>query len=223
MEEKSISSLDELMRIAISQAVKSGVESIPTDLISLITEVLNPIQYLSDIDQANAFFEAIDKQFSFDFVRASNRIPTDEELSRWILLIRWISNGLQEWNPQNDLKYHKLTSLFIAVEYCEIQSTFWEFFSEEVPKNDELVHVLENLLGNITHNIISNEFMHSHIFEQEIIEEFSLADANADWITIDKLWRSVTSTSRPNLFIRQAVKFLYHYELNNLIKVSNKV
>jgi len=223
MEENSMSDLDELMRIAISHELKPGEESIPTKLLSLIEKEINPIQKLSDIDQANVFFEAIDKQFALDFVRASGRIPTDEELNRWVLLIRWISNGIQEWKPQNDLKYHKLTALFFAVEYCDIQNTFWECFSENYPKNKELAHVLMNLLGNIKHNFISTECMQPYIWEREAVEKFALADAKADWITVDEIWGSVTNASRPNLFIRQAVKFLYYFGLDHLKKASDNV
>ncbi len=221
MEEAMSVSIEVLLTV-LREAEESGDELIPSELIAAVLSQSEPIHALSDHDESYSYFEAVRKQFDFiAMLKVTEQRPSAEDIERWVALMRWFIRELQEWRLTNDPKFHKLTALFVVSTYCDRNGDLWTALPNGAEQNNDLLRTLERLIAGISCDVVVRGLWHEPIWEREVVEKLKVADTEKDWLTISELWPSFERSIIPSVFQMQAVRCLYRFGFDSLVKTLN--
>jgi hypothetical protein len=219
-----MSNIDELLVEILREAAEPGDLLAPSHLLSAVASQSHPIRALSDIDQANALFEALKEEFSFVWnARITGRPVGLEDRKRWTALVRWLICELSQWRDLDDPQRRKFMALFVVTGSCDWGNIFWSALPDGPGENSELGTALERAVSSCKVEFKSRGTAARPIWEQEAVDAFRQADERGNWVEIAEKWRPLESALLPNPLQEQMVRYLYRYAFDRLERALRNV
>lgn len=204
---------------ALAEAAKPGAECAPGELLSAVATYPDPFRALSDHDDGNAIFDAIRRKFGFiDFVRATSKPPTAENMEKLVGLLRWLLRECGDWRRANDPHFHRLTALIVVAQYCGMGRNLWAAFPPGLENNGELLGELEALVARFSVTISAGGFSPHPISDSATLERFNVADRDTDWGVIGEVWPLIDHAAMPSVLVTQTVQCLHRFGPEYLVR-----
>ena len=211
---------NERLREAVQEAARPGDAAAPAELVALLARTEQPLQALQDQNQFHELLAAFNKDFgfvhfSFQQTRARSPLSMDEnQRQRYASLLRWVTAELCGWRRGEDLRFEKLTAVFLACQVCDIGNGLWALLPDDSGASADLVAYLKQLIASFDVSF-SAHGVSPPLWESEMVETFKKADAAGDWPAIIDAWQRFPLVFG-NALQTQAVRFLYRYDPQNL-------
>lgn len=213
----------EVLAAAMEAVLLPGDEVTPEGLLRALSVHFDPIPALSNRDLGNEFFGALDTQFPFvRRFQSMNEALCPEDTDQLAALLRWLIREFLEWNEAADPHLHKLTALFVTVQFCDLAGNFWDVFPGNLSGNAELLTQLERLVMNSSISFSTRSSQPAPIWEDEAVDRLTKADEARDWAAIADMWRQFDHTLFPGVVLTHSVRILSCFGFQNLVRaVSN--
>jgi hypothetical protein len=214
---------DKFLAKVLDEATKEGDVLAPSQLLSAVALLTDPVRALSDLDLSNSVFTALDTEFSFlRVVRIQGApAPSPTDHSRLVGLVRWMIRELLRWADKDDPSYRKLASLFVVAQCCDWNADLWSGLPGEIGQNAVLIKTLEALVSSFHAEFTISDS--AAVCEQEASKRFQLADADGNWAEIAGECHNLASAFRPNALLVQMVRCLYRYGLGSLVRAVQSI
>jgi hypothetical protein len=206
-------------------AQKPGPAWAPDELLNRIRSHDQPLRAIGDWDQGNHIFAGIDGTVGFIRLwRSGGPQPPLADCERWTELLRWLIQGLCNWRPDQDPKYHTLTALFVVAQYCDYENNMWKALPSDVGRNPDLLNAVAKVVASFGCEMKTREGQAAPIWEQEAVDRFVAADANEDWPGIDGLWASIgPAAMMPHALQSQLIRCLNCFDRSRLVEATRSV
>jgi len=207
---------DELAEI-IREAEQLGEIVVPTELISHLSKIDDPINVLQHDEQAHALFAAFNKDFGFVQAARFARKPLQpSDRSRCAALMRWMIQQLRHWRAVDDSRCRTLAAVFIAAQIFDADNRLWTLLPNDIGDNHDLFERLNGLLGTFG-VIFTTHGAKAPIWESDAVQEFQEADAAGNWLAIIRAWQ-LFPPFFPGVPQTHAVRCLYRYGVQRLVE-----
>lgn len=189
--------------IATSETIPDPVG--PKNLIKVLSSLNNPFVFEGD-SQRQALSEAYQLDLGAIYSYRHSRQPlTANDKAIWVDRLAWLLNELEACKQQKpDLP--KLAAILSVSRAFLFDKPIWE----RIPVaflSDNLFASMAALIG-ATHSEFSSGGKAEPIWEREAVDAFVQADKDADWPTIESLWRTVASSVYPDHYLAEATTCL---------------
>jgi hypothetical protein len=206
------------------EAVMPGAIANPVAMLTAIASVENPIRALSDDDQANDLFAALDSEFGFiRFAKNGRSALQSEEQSRWTSLVRWLICAVQRWRQVDDPGSHTLVAIFIVAQTVDWNNELWTRMPSQTGSNIDLIQRLKELIGSFSVRFNAPSGAAEPISYREALERFTLADTTGDWAALEKGLMAFRLQPFPNTLQTQAVRCLYSCGIGHLVEALSNL
>lgn len=219
--EEAVTEANNQLREAVREAERPGPVAAPAALASVLAQKGQPLRSLQDVDEVQELFAAFDQDFGFvrlSFQRARARAPfaiDESQRQRYASLLRWILAELRGWQRGQDVRFEKLTAVFVACQACDIGSGLWTMLPEGIAANIDLIAYLKKLIASFDVSFTASGNRAPPIWESEMVETFKKADAAGDWPAIINAWQRFPLVFS-NALQTQAVRLLHRYGSESL-------
>ncbi len=189
--------------IATSETVPDPVG--PKNIIKVLSSLNNPFVLEGD-SQRQALSEAYQLDLGAIYSYRHSRQPlTANDKAIWVDRLAWLLHELKACKQQKpDLP--KLAAILSVSRAFLFDKPIWE----RIPVaflSDNLFASMAALIGT-THSEFSSGGKAEPIWEREAVDAFVQADKDADWPTIESLWRTVASSVYPDHYLAEATTCL---------------
>jgi hypothetical protein len=220
--EETMSGNDQLAE-AVLEAGNDGDVLAPSQLITLLAGLENPVQALMDWDQANQLFAAFDSEFGFiNHARFARILIQPSDIVRYAALLRWLIRELRQWRRAHDNESRAVVAIVVAAQACDFDKSLWQLLPDEIAANADLVDYFK---GVVAHSAVTiNPLTSARPWEVEALAKFHEADAKGDWVGIMDGWTRLREFPfLANTLQTQATHFLYRYAMNDLVQAISNV
>lgn len=209
----------------LQEAQKPGPAWAPDELLNRIRSHEQPLRAIGDWDQGNHIFAGIEGTAGFIRLwRSGGPQPPLADCERWTQLLRWLIQGLCNWRPDQDPKYHTLTALFLVAQYCDFENNLWKALPSDIRRNSDLLNAVAKVVASFACEMKTRDGQAAPIWEQEAADRFAAADANEDWPGIDGLWTSIgPAAMMPHALQGQLIRYLNCFDRNRLVEATCNV
>lgn len=219
-----MSTADQLAE-AVRKAANDGDIIAPSQLIAHIAGLENPIQAITDWDQANQLFASFDAEFGFIRFAHQTKQPIQRaDMGRYAALLRWLIRELRRWRRVDDDHSKALVAIVVVAQICDFDNHLWQSLPDGIGANADLIDCFKDCVANFT--VAINPAPRARPWDVEAIEKFHEADSSGDWVGIINGWTQLRDLPFfiANTLQTEAARFLYHYALNVLVQaVTNLV
>lgn len=208
---------------AMREAARPGEIAAPAKLAALVGKLEQPLHVLQDLDQSRDLFISFDEDFGFIRFSFTDRGPAANagiqtvDRPRYAALLRWLIRELREWRLADDARFARLVAVFVAAQICDLGKGLWALLPDDIGGNRDLADYLKRLVASFDTAFSAAGGRAPPIWESEIVEAFTRADAEGDWATIIGIWRRLPLMF-PNTLQTETVRFLYRYDFDGLVK-----
>lgn len=213
--EKAIDEEKVWLTEAAREAAKPGDVVAPSNLVSYIAGLENPLVTLQDLEQANLLFAAFREDFGFINRPQYARVAIQpDEMTGYAALIRWLVQELRGWKRAEDGESRKLVAILVAAQSCDFQNGLCELLPDEIGNNVDFLERMKEMVASFSVTFTARG-PNVPIWESEAVEKFKQADQDGDWAGIIEGWQKFPPSFSNTLQV-QSVRFLYRYSLDRL-------
>ncbi len=209
---------DDQLAEAVHEAANDGAPLAPSQLMTFIAGLEEPVRALMDWDQGNQLFAAFESEFGFiNRARFSQRPIETADMPRYAALLRWLIRELRYWRRALDRDCRTIVAVVIVAQACDFDSGLWPLFPDDIGANADLIDYFKDAIAHSSVPI--GPAISAHPWEVEALERFSEADVNGDWIGIMNGWTRLREVPFfANTLRTQAARFLCRYAMNGLLQ-----
>jgi hypothetical protein len=218
-----VTSFEQAYRSALSAALRSGEILAPQRLLADLATVEEPILVLTHPEHLQRVFGVLQEDFAFiPHVRNTRQQPSDEAMRNWASLLRWLIKGLKNWHPKNDPQGVTLAALLAFSAFVAFPG-HWEVLPNAIGNNRALRTALASFVSKSAIQYDVRGIAPVPIWQTEAVENLKRADADNDWVAIERHLQPMQVAIRPNAFQSQLVTFLFRFGFAELVVALDKV
>lgn len=204
---------------ALNESTYNGSIWIPQELLDVLTEQENAIQYVANWNsKCNRLYDILQKDFDFPHKGKYGYHILESEHKKLTELLRWLRKEIENFKFNDDVKL--VAILFVATHLADGRIIWREIVFRKRPNT--FLKKITWLLGRFSFQL-STQGQDAPIWETEAATAFQKANESGDFVHIESAWQQISAIFMSNFLQKNAAIFLSYHHFDNLLKNSHSI